>query len=198
MRPGILLTLFSAWIVLTVTTAPVDAARPTTASTINPPDRGVVRLKVEGPPQPTLPEAWHAVEAQALEQLKQHLQEEGLPVTHMPAMAELRPLLARSWKPEEKNRFFEYPVNQTMHWVTLEIPVMPELKGLLLQKEREYRMQARMLWIGRILAAVVVLLIATAGYFRLEDWTKGYYTTWLRLVTLGFIGTCVAALLLFA
>jgi hypothetical protein len=196
---GCLCGLLASWLFLTVTTAPLSAARPpATVAVANPNDRSVPRLEVVGPRQLTLPEAWQAAEARAMEMLRDRFQEEGLPVTHMPKMAELRPMLARYWKYKEENEFAKAPVNQTVHWVTLEIPLVPELKGMLLQKEREARMQDRMLWAGRILAGVVVLLVAVAGYFRIEDWTKGYYTTWLRLATVGFIGTCVVALLLFA
>ncbi len=195
---GCLSGMLSAWIFLTVTTAPLSAARPTMAVSVTPPAPGVPRLEVVGPRQLSLPEAWQAAEARAMEMLRERFQDEGLPVTHMPKMTELRPVLARYWKYKEENEFAKAPVNQTVHWVTLEIPLVPELKGLLLQKEREARMQERMLWVGRVLAGVVVLLVAVAGYFRLEEWTKGYYTTWLRLATVGFIGTCVVALLLFA
>lgn len=195
---GCLSGMLGSWLFLSVTTAPLSAARPTSPPVVNPPDRSVPRLEVVGPRQLSLPEAWQAAEARAMEMLRERFQEEGLPVTHMPKMTELRPVLARYWKFEEKNEFRGEPVNQTVHWVTLEIPLVPELRGMLLQKEREARMQERMLWVGRILAGVVVLLVAVAGYFRLEDWTKGYYTTWLRLATVGFIGTCVVALLLFA
>ena len=59
-----------------------------------------------------------------------------------------------------------------MHWVELEIPVTPEIKAFLMQKERDRRVQERMLWLGRILAGVVVLLAAAAVYFRLDDATK--------------------------
>ena len=39
----------------------------------------------------------------------------------------------------------------------------------------------------RVLAALVALLAAVACYLRLEDATKGYYTTLLRLAAVGFV-----------
>jgi hypothetical protein len=196
---GCLSGMFFAWIFLLVTTAPLPAqARRAPATGAIPVDRGVPRLTVEGPPQLTLPEAWQAAEAKTMEKLRDYFQDQGLPVAYMPPITELRPLLARNWKYKEESKVFPEPVNRTMHWVTLEIPLVPELRGVLIQREREHRMQERMIWVGRILAGVVVLLIALAGYFRLEEWTKGYYTTWLRLATVGFIGSGVVALWLFA
>jgi len=38
-----------------------------------------------------------------------------------------------------------------------------------------------MLLLGKILASLLVLLSAVVGYVRLDEWTKGFYTGWLRL-----------------
>jgi hypothetical protein len=48
-------------------------------------------------------------------------------------------------------------------------------------QDRKDRMGERMLFLGKILAGILVLLIVVAGYVRLDEWTKGYYTGWLRL-----------------
>jgi hypothetical protein len=56
-----------------------------------------------------------------------------------------------------------------------------------LRAEREIRMGERMGILGKLLMAVVALLAAVAGYLRLEDWTKGYYTWWLRAAVIGFL-----------
>ena len=42
-----------------------------------------------------------------------------------------------------------------------------------------------MFFLGKVLAGMVALLGGVAGYFRLEEATKGYYTTWLRLGVAG-------------
>jgi hypothetical protein len=39
----------------------------------------------------------------------------------------------------------------------------------------------RLAWAGRLLAALVALSLVVAGYLRLEELTRGYYTTLLRL-----------------
>ena len=68
----------------------------------------------------------------------------------------------------------------------------------LLRAEREVRMGERMGILGKLLMAVVALLAAGAGYLRLEDWTKGYYTWWLRAAVIGFLGFVALGLLLVA
>jgi len=63
------------------------------------------------------------------------------------------------------------------------------------QKEaRQQRASGRMMGLGKGLGMLVVLLTALGGYFRLEEATKGYYTTWLRLTTLGFISAAATTL----
>jgi hypothetical protein len=56
------------------------------------------------------------------------------------------------------------------------------------EQERQGRVRERMLGLGKILAGLVALLAAVSGYFRLEEATKGYYTAWLRLGAIGFLG----------
>jgi hypothetical protein len=62
----------------------------------------------------------------------------------------------------------------------------------LLGQERQYRSEQRLGILGKGLAGLVALLAAVAGYFRLEEATKGYYTAWLRVGTVGFL-TAVGA-----
>lgn len=58
--------------------------------------------------------------------------------------------------------------------------------------------QQRQIFLAKVLAGVVTLLVTLAGYFRLEEATKGYYTTWLRVAAAGLVALVVAGLLLAA
>jgi hypothetical protein len=82
-----------------------------------------------------------------------------------------------------------------MYRVTLEVKVTPQSRKEMWQHDRNLRAQQRMLWLARLLAGMVALLAAVAGYFRMEEMTKGYYTGWLRLAAAGFVGA--AAVMLF-
>jgi hypothetical protein len=57
-----------------------------------------------------------------------------------------------------------------------------------LRKDRDHRVVQRQIYLGKILAGLVVFLTAVAGYFRLDEATKGYYSGWLRLAALGLVG----------
>jgi hypothetical protein len=59
------------------------------------------------------------------------------------------------------------------------------------QKRDELRretVQQRQWFLGKVLLGVVAFLGALAGYIRLEDATKGYYTGWLRLAVVALLG----------
>jgi hypothetical protein len=57
-----------------------------------------------------------------------------------------------------------------------------------LKLEREGLARERMSGLVKILAVLVAFLTALAGYLRLEETTKGYYTTWLRIGAISFVG----------
>jgi hypothetical protein len=50
-----------------------------------------------------------------------------------------------------------------------------------LETQRERHAEKRMLVAARILGCLVALFAVVAGYIRLDEFTKGFYTGWLRL-----------------
>jgi len=83
----------------------------------------------------------------------------------------------------------------TMYRVCLRVGIGPGVRDRFLDEEKVYQVQQRQKWaherqgqLAQILVGVVALLAAVAGYLRLEDATKGYYTTWLRLAAVTFLG----------
>jgi hypothetical protein len=64
---------------------------------------------------------------------------------------------------------------------TLQVEIGPKEYRALVDQDRQERVGQRDYLLAKILAGVVAVLLAVAGYFRLEDLTKGYYTGWLRL-----------------
>jgi hypothetical protein len=63
---------------------------------------------------------------------------------------------------------------------------------------RQQRSQHRHVLLARGLAGLVVLFVVVAGYLRLEDLTRGYYTQLLRLAAIGVLAGAAAALALVA
>jgi hypothetical protein len=75
---------------------------------------------------------------------------------------------------------------------------LPTLEAKYQADQREVRATARQGMLAKVLAGVVALLVAVAGYLRLEDATKGYYTTLLRLAAVAFVVLVVAAIFIVA
>ena len=76
------------------------------------------------------------------------------------------------------------------------IEVSPKDWQYILREDRRVRSEFRMLVAGKMLAGLVAFLGAVAGYLRLEEMTKGYYTAWLRLAAIVFITAVGAGILL--
>ncbi len=105
--------------------------------------------------------------------------------------------LALQWPPPEsyfwtlKKDFDDHPRDMPqlgqVREVRLRVEVNEDNVRDILRQDRGIRAEHRMLTLGKILGSLVALCIAVAGYFRLEEATKGYYTGWLRLGAVGFV-----------
>ncbi len=88
------------------------------------------------------------------------------------------------------------PGNETEHrrvWIKVAINadnwklIQKEIR----QDEDEKRlalMRNRMGFLVKFLTGIVALLGTLCGYLRLDEWSKGYYTKWLRLAAVGCVG----------
>lgn len=74
------------------------------------------------------------------------------------------------------------------HEIEVRVEVKNETFQRVLLRDREERVGERHLMAAKLLAALVALLAVAAGYFRLEELTRGYYTGSLRVLALA----CVA------
>lgn len=196
MRPGMLLTLTLSWLALTIGTTPL-AAKTTRVSATAGSVNEVPVLKVEGRWQSTEPDAWRSAEVQVQSVLTDHFRDQGMVFRQQPTIQNLRPLLARQWKFTPESKIFPDGIGM-MHRIVLEVPVTPEVRNFLIQRERDVRVQERMLWLGKIMAVLIVLLTAATGYLRLDEWTKGYFTTYLIVGVVGAVGISVLLLFLAA
>jgi hypothetical protein len=76
---------------------------------------------------------------------------------------------------------------QETYVVTLDVKVTDKDLQEMVEKDRQVSMEAREWLVAKVLGGLLALLIAVAGYFRLEEATRGYYTNWLRLGALGLL-----------
>jgi hypothetical protein len=139
----------------------------------------------------TREDAWQRALENARAELPAHLAARDLELDWRPSAKYIKDNLIKG-KPEDlKRQDFDEPVGQAQG-VRFQIGITAKDWQQLLQQDRQVRADSRMLLLARMLAGVVAFLVAVAGYLRLEEMTKGYYTAWLRLVAIGFV-TAVGA-----
>jgi hypothetical protein len=81
-----------------------------------------------------------------------------------------------------------------MKKATLEVRVSDENVKLMQEEARQQRVAQRQHWLSVGLAGFIALLLVGAGYLRLEEATKGYYTGLLRVTALTFLGAAAGAI----
>jgi hypothetical protein len=155
-------------------------------------DGDAIVWQVKGSYQTTPEEARHSANALAQAEVISHFRSQGMELEWLPPASYVSARLVQNSRLEDSD--FGEGVGK-MYQSVLEVRLTPELRNEIGRYDREYRAQSRMAGMARIVAALVALLAAVAGYFRLDEMTKGYYTGWLR-VAAGFLGaTAVIALL---
>jgi hypothetical protein len=90
---------------------------------------------------------------------------------------------------ETKKVWLKVVVNpETWKQIQKEIRLAEDRKRLKVTK-------SRMVFLVKLLAGIVALLVTAFGYIRLDEWSKGYYTKWLRLAAVGCVATVTVLLL---
>ena len=92
------------------------------------------------------------------------------------------------------------PDMKNFHRVSLNVTITPQAWQRILEEQhndlqrlRYGIMKHRRLVLLTIMIGLVALLATVAGYIRVDEWSKGYYTTWLRLAAMTCVGAVVAA-----
>jgi hypothetical protein len=151
------------------------------------PGRVVRTFEVKGEFQATADDAW----ASAWDEARCRVTHE-LNLSHAPTRDFLMNMKDQ-WE-EEKGPTVE-GVGETKR-VLLRLNLTAAGEQELATLEREYRSQDRMETVARLLGVLTVLLGVVAGYVRLDEWTKGYYTGRLRLAAVVLVGLAGAAFLM--
>jgi hypothetical protein len=85
-----------------------------------------------------------------------------------------------------------------MHGVKLLVELSGDDYREIEHLDQNMRRDQRQVFLARIIATIVTICAAVAGYLRLDEATKGYYTNLLRLGSLAVIGTVGAGVWLLA
>lgn len=92
----------------------------------------------------------------------------------------------------------ELPELGKVRQINLVVQVTPEDQRDIIGHDRQYRTEERMLTMAKILGTIVALLAAVAAYIRLDEYGKGYYTSWLRMAGISVAAASVAGLVWFS
>jgi hypothetical protein len=137
-----------------------------------------------------------ALRAAKLE-VQSYLQAQSPPINWEPPLDYVQGrLIKNSLQKEEK----DFEINgETVPFCRykLQVEINAEDQAYIQAKAREERMERRMLGLGKLLAGLVLAFAAVAGFLRLDDRTKGFYTGWLKLGVIA-LAAAVAGLFLWA
>jgi hypothetical protein len=133
---------------------------------------------------------------QAQTKVTAYLRNQNPPVEWTPSLPYIQSHLVKTQPWQEDTKDFDQIGR--MYRVRLDVEVTPLELSKMVNSGREFRIQQRMFLLAKVLAGLVVLLAAVSGYLRLDEYTKGYYTGWLRLAAVGLVAAAGAGLVLIA
>jgi hypothetical protein len=136
---------------------------------------------------------------EAYDDFLQYLRNQNPPIEWKPSSPEfVRKHLKTEWKDEkitqDDQSLDDLQKVDRIYQVTLSVEVLPKHREEILKLDQRFHAEQRLLWLAQIVGCLIALLAAIAGYVRLDEWTKGYYSGWLRLAAVGFIGAAGAGL----
>jgi hypothetical protein len=83
-----------------------------------------------------------------------------------------------------------------MKEVILTVEVTDKTYNDMVEQDKQFRImerkevsKERQTLLAKLLAGLLAGLVAVAGYLRLDEATKGYYTTWLRVASVALVAT---------
>jgi hypothetical protein len=129
--------------------------------------------------------------AKARDELLVFLRNQKPPIEWTPSRDFVRKHLARKWDTESSMHLDD--VGEIVQ-VRLDLEITPADKHMFGEKDRHHRVETRMTWLGKAFAGFVVLLTAIAGYVRLDEWSKGYFTGALRFAAVAVLVASAAGM----
>jgi hypothetical protein len=175
---------------------PSMTTRPTPAPP-RPVEEPVIRERVSSElPHPTAAEAEKDALEQAQRRIEEKLAELDPPVRHRPTVAEVKArylrkdsLQPRPLSAEQKEEYARARLRTDLVFVDCEVTVSAE-------QVRELRAQDRVLLGLKVIGGVAAAALAGFLFLRLDEWTKGYLTSWLAVAAFALAGGVAATLAL--
>lgn len=123
------------------------------------------------------------------------LRQQSPPIEWVPPIDYVKKKLVRGIT-NEGTKDLPPPVGR-VYQVSVRVGLDSETRSEILKLDRHARTSQRMLFLVEILGGIVVVCTAIAGYIRLDELSKGYYTGLLRLAAVGLVAVVVAGLWFF-
>ncbi len=114
-----------------------------------------------------------------------------LHLTRVPSEEFIRRNVQKNWEQEDGPGV---DGTQTVR-IKLELELTREAWRKLAEEERAHASQDRMETMARLTALATAILGAIAGYIRLDEWTKGYYSGRLRLAAFALVALALLAVI---
>jgi hypothetical protein len=136
---------------------------------------------------------------EAYDEFLTYLRDQNPPIAWKPPSPEfVRKQLKTEWKDEnikeDDPNVDEAERVDRIYQVSLVVEVLPKHREEILKLDQRFHSEQRMLWLAKVAGCLIALLASVAAYVRLDEWTKGYYSVWLRLAAAGFVGAAGAGL----
>jgi hypothetical protein len=169
------------------------SARPVSVRTAEPPAevKPPAIFAIEGAWMKTVEDADQDALQEAQARVTVYLQNLKPPIDWVPPVDYVEKRLVKKKRVETKD--FKDDIG-VMRREQVEVEVGPKAVREIVRLDREHRSQQRMLWLAKLLAGLVAALAAVSGYVHLDERTKGYYTTALRLGAAGVVAAVASAL----
>jgi hypothetical protein len=117
------------------------------------------------------------------------LREQSPPIAWKPPLEYVRDWLVKEVTPREKE-----VGTDKVPGVDVVVQLNSDQLAAIRKLDQNERLEGRLATLAKLLAGFVAGLMALSGYIRLDEWSKGYYTGWLRIAAVAFIGAVGAGL----
>lgn len=140
----------------------------------------------------TAEDAEQAALEKAQDEVILYLRQQNPPVEWTPSLDYIRARLVKERNEEPIDKPIE--LAGMVHKVRLNLEMDNQTASEILNQDRQLHVTQRMTMLAKVLGGILAVLIVLASYLRLEEWSKGYYTRWLRVAAIGCLGAAGAAL----
>jgi len=175
--------------------APRAEAQETTGRTIGPAEKPppIWKASIAGGAHTNREEAWDDALRTASRKFADFLQQRYPDVAWTPSPEFIRKHMMKNPK-EETTKPETVSDSPVLYVVRLDVELNAENQKEVEKAVREFHVHDRMIFLGRCLGSLFLVLSGIATYIRADEWAKGYLTFPLRIVVVFLVALSIFAL----